>query len=161
MILNDVVLENLTVLSPAFRDVVKYLDATVPKKNARRRGADLIDFLNKSSYGEIPFLRLWTMQLFLSRPDFLDPEAALKLSQRFREDLGIRPSALVARNAKKIDWIRGQKEVWMNHPNRDRRAVILAGSILPPKERRIWLDLVANSTDDILDKAVARYAKRG
>jgi hypothetical protein len=39
--------------------------------------------------------------------------------------------------------------------------VIYAGSVLPPKERRIWLDMVAEATDDLLDKAVANCAKQG
>jgi hypothetical protein len=73
----------------------------------------------------------------------------------------LRQHALIARRAKNLDWIREQKETWMNCSPWDRRAVIYAGSVLPPKERRIWLDMVAEATDDLLDKAVANCAKQG
>jgi hypothetical protein len=82
------------------------------------------------------------------------------LSYEFRDDIGLRHHALIARRSKNLDWIREQKETWMNYSPWDRRAVIFAGSVLPPKERRIWLEMVAEATDDLLDKAVANAVKQ-
>ena len=160
VVLNDVVFQNLTALVPVFREVINYLRVTIPKRAAEKRGREFLDFLKTSNYGEIPFLRLWTMELILNRPDILDSDSALNLSYEFRDDIGLRHHALIARRSKNLDWIREQKETWMNYSSWDRRAVIFAGSVLPPKERRIWLEMIAESTDDLLDKAVANAANQ-
>jgi hypothetical protein len=54
-----------------------------------------------------------------------------------------------------MDWVREQKELWANHSPSDRRAIISAGSALPETERKIWLEMIAASTGDLLEKAVA------
>lgn len=99
------------------------------------------------------------MELFEARPDILNPRAALDLAREFSNDLGTRPAALMARTAAKVDWVRAQKEIWANYSPWDRRAVIYAGSALPATERRIWLDMVAENSDDMLERAVAQFAK--
>lgn len=159
VVLNDVVFHELTTLAPVFRDVVRYLIRTIPKKQAEKRGQQMVDFLKNSIFGEVPFVRLWTMELLLRRADLVDSDTALKLAFDFRDDLGLRQYALIARTAKNIDWVREQKEIWMNYASWDRRAVIYAGSALPTKERRIWLETVAKSSDDRLDRAIAICAK--
>jgi hypothetical protein len=157
--LREIVFENLTRLRSVFRDLILYLVVSVPKKGAMRYGEQIANFLKSSDYGQIPFLRLWGMELFQRRPDMLPPEAVLGLAMEFRADLGTRASALSARASKKIDWVRGQKEVWANYSPWDKRAVIYSGSVLPRTERGIWLNMVAQTSDDILERAVARFSK--
>jgi hypothetical protein len=157
--LEKTIFKNLARLDSVFRDVILYLTVGVPKKIAARRGQEIVEFLRSSDYGQIPFLRLWGMELFQRRPDMLDPDATLNLAMEFRKDLGTRTSALAARAAKKVDWVRGQKEIWANYSPWDRRAVIYSGSVLPATERRIWLDMVAETSDDILEQAVAKFSK--
>lgn len=161
VVLNNTVFDNLTKLRSVFREVVKYLQVSVPKKDGARRGQELVSYLRSSDYGQIPFLRLWGMELFLNRPDMLGSDAALELAREFSGDLGTRPAALMARTANRMDWVRAQKEIWPNYAPWDRRAVIFAGSALPATERRIWLDLIIDTTDDILERAVAQFAKHG
>jgi hypothetical protein len=157
--LNETVFKNLTKLRSVFRDVILYLTVSVPKERATQRGNEIVDFLKSSDYGQIPFLRLWGMELFQSRSDMLSPDAALDLAIEFCGDLGTRPSALAARAAKKIDWVRAQKEVWANYSPWDRRAIIYSGSVLPITERRVWLNMVAETSGDILEQAVAKFSK--
>jgi hypothetical protein len=157
--LNETVFNNLTRLRSVFRDVILYLVVSVPKSRAAKRGQEIVDFLKSSDYGQIPFLRLWGTELFQRRPDMLSPEAALDLANEFSRDLGTRASAFAARTANKADWVRAQKEIWANYSPWDRRAVIYSGSVLPATERRIWLDMVAETSDDILEQAVAKFSK--
>jgi hypothetical protein len=161
IVLVPLVFDNLTKLRSVFRDVIKYLAVCVPKKTAPKRGEELVAYLKNSDYGQIPFLRLWGMELFQHRPDMLNPEAALDLAQEFAGDLGSRPAALMARIAKRMDWVRAQKEIWSNYSPWERRAVIFAGFALPGTERRVWLDLVAETTEDMLERAIAQFAKDG
>jgi reverse transcriptase-like protein len=159
-VLNDVVFENLDSLVSVFREVVLYLAAAVPKNRAQTRGKEIQKFLESSDYGQFPFLREWTMELFRSRPDMTTPGAAMKLAETFGDSLGIRPAALIAQSSNKMDWMRAQKETWPNHSPWDRRAIIYAGSSLPAKERKIWLEMVLDLASDPLERAVAQYAKQ-
>jgi hypothetical protein len=158
--LNDVVFENLDALVSVFREVALYLAAAVPRNRAQARGKEIQKFLKSSDYGQFPFLREWTMQLFRSRPDMTTPSAAMKLAETFSDSLGIRPAALIAQSSSKMDWMRAQKETWPNHSPLDRRAIIYAGSSLPARERKIWLEMVLDLTSDPLERAVAQYAKQ-
>jgi Reverse transcriptase (RNA-dependent DNA polymerase) len=159
VVLNDAVFANLEALLPVFREVVLYLSASVPRKDATTKGRALVKFVKSSDYGQLPFVRMWVMELLRLRPDMTTPAAAMKLADNFSDSLGIRPAAQIAESSSKMDWMREQKELWANHSPLDRRAVIYAGSALPAKERRIWLDMVSNSTSDSLERAVAQYAK--
>lgn len=161
VVLVPLVFDNLTKLRSVFRDVMNYLAVGVPKKASAKRGIALVEYLRDSDYGQIPFLRLWGMDLFQRRPDMLNPEEALALAQEFSGDLGSRPAALTARLSGNIDWARAQKEIWSNYSPWDKRAVIFAGSVLPGVERRVWLDLVSDTTEDLLERAVAQTAKNG
>jgi hypothetical protein len=158
-VLNQLVFDNLEELLPVLREVVLYLAASVPKKAARTRGKEWKTFLKTSDYGQLPFVRMWAMELLLMRPDMTTPAATMKLAEKFVDSLGIRPAAQIAERSKKMDWVREQKELWANHSPSDRRAIISAGSALPDTERKIWLEMISGSTSDALEKAVAQYAK--
>ena len=159
VVLTDTVFSNLEALLPVFREVVLYLSSSIPKKAAARRGQELFVFLKESDYGQLPFVRLWAMELLRIRPDMTTPTEAIQLAESFTDSLGLRAAAQIAESAKKMDWVREQKELWTNHSPLDKRAIIYAGSALPAKERKIWLEMVANSTSDPLEKAVAQFAK--
>jgi len=161
VVLNQAVFENLEELLPVFREVVLYLAASIPKKVARARGKEWTRFVGSSDYGQLPFVRMWAMELLSIRPDMTTPATAMKLAETFHNSLGIRPAALIAKNSKKMDWVREQKELWANHSPSDRRAIIFAGSALPETERKIWLEMISKSTGDKLEKAVAQCAKSG
>jgi hypothetical protein len=159
VVLNQIVFENLEPLLPVFREVVLYLAASIPKKGATTRGKEWTKFVKSSDYGQLPFVRMWVMELLRLRPDMTTPTAAMKLAEKFSGSLGIRSAAQIAERSKKMDWVREQKELWTNHSPFDRRAIIFAGSALPDTERKIWLEIISKSTGDLLEKTIARYAK--
>ena len=77
-----------------------------------------------------------------------------QLCEQFRSNLGVRPLALMARQKGYIDWVRGQKETFLNNGPWDKRAIIWSCQALPRDERIHWLKRVQN-TGDILDKTIA------
>lgn len=81
---------------------------------------------------------------------------ALRIAEDAIPTLGVRPFALLARKYGVTDWVRAQKETWMNHGGWDKRAIIWSASILPTDERRRWLDLV-QETGDMLERVVAQF----
>jgi hypothetical protein len=138
------------------RDVVRYLVTTIPKKQAGLRGQQLLQFCSTSDLGDLPFVRMWVLDLLIQRPDLCGPVQALAIAEEGRNLLGIRPSALLAAAHKQIDWVRARKETWRNHEPWDRRALIWSTSILPSGERRPFLSMVAEQGDQ-LDAAVAKH----
>jgi hypothetical protein len=155
-ILHDLVFANLQGLAPALRDVVRYLSVTIPKKRAKERGQELLKFVEESDVGDLPFVRMWLLELFLNRPDLCGCDRALTFAQSSVRYLGIRPMALIGAAYQQVDLIRSRKETWRNNEPWDRRAIIWSTSKLPSGERRPFLTMVAEQ-GDILDAAVAKW----
>jgi len=156
-VIAEQVFEHLEVLAPVFRDVSRYITRCLPKKSARSRGEQLLNFLQKSDMGPLPFIRMWGLKILRLRPELASTAKIWELAEDSAANLGRRYLALVARSAGKIDWIRGQKENWRNHGSWDRRAIIWSSCTLPQSERKPWMDIVA-ACGDHCDAAVARFA---
>ena len=156
VVLNDLVIKNIEKLAPVMRDVVRYLAATIPKKSAAKRGRQLLQFASESDISDLPFVRMWLIDLFLQRPDLSDASHAMQLAESSKSSLGIRASALMAAAYNQLDWVRFKKETWRNHELWDRRALIWASSILPSGERRPLLGMIEEQ-GDILDSAIAKF----
>lgn len=159
-VLHKRVLDNLDSLSPVMRDVAKYLIKTVRNKTSTEIGNSLIKFIETSDLSFVPYLRLWVTEIFLEKLALKFRDSAYGIFDKTRDQLGVRPLALLARELKYIDWVREKKEVWNNHGPWDRRAIIWSASILPPDERNFWLKRVQKS-GDFLDKVIAKAVLAG
>jgi hypothetical protein len=84
------------------------------------------DFLKKGSYGGLPFVQLWAIEILSRRPDMLGQQEAIEVANDSSGALGLRPMATIARSYKLVEWVRAQKETWNNHGPWDRRAIIWA-----------------------------------
>jgi hypothetical protein len=156
VVLNNLVFKHLEALAPVMRDVMRYLAATIPKSQAASRGQQLLKFCAESDLGNLPFVRMWILDLLTQRRDLCSADQALALAKESESDLGLRPSALLAALHNQIDWVRARKETWRNHAPWDRRALVLSTSALPTGERRPFLSMVTEQ-GDWLDAAVAKY----
>lgn len=154
-VLQDRVINNIDTLVPVMRDVAIYLLKTTQSKNAAKVSQALISFLQKSDYAFMPFAKLWAIHV-LTELNLSEVEQALKrICEEIRDQMGVRPLALLARTMKYIDWVRAQKETWQNNGPWDRRAIIWSATALSDDERKYWLKRVQNA-GDILDNAVAK-----
>jgi len=152
------VLDDLDRLVPVWRDVARYLMRCTPKPNAAETGARLIEWLEKSPFGGLALVRAWIIEIGIQRPDILPKDFMIAVSQKWVGQLGVRASALIARQHKQVSWIKAHKETWKNHKPWDRRAIIWAGAALPQSERKNWLAFVRDNADNLLDRAVAERA---
>jgi hypothetical protein len=151
------VVQNLSKLAPLFRDVAKYFAKT--KKATQEHIASLLDFLDTDNHGKLPYVRIWMFNLFEELQLVDDyPYECLRKSIDSVQFVSTRSSALIARKAGVLDWIRERKENWSTFGAWDRRAIIYAGSALPRDERNPWLGLVIDRGDSV-DRAVAEYSK--
>lgn len=149
------VFDNLEAAAPAFRDVARYLATVLRARTARQYGPRLIAFARTSPIGRLPYVRNWVLWLLAERPQLANREDAYSLAEDSRDALGIRPMALLMRAHQQADWVRTQKRTFLALPAWERRAVILACSALPSRERITTLRPVLDG-DDPVDKAVAR-----
>jgi hypothetical protein len=150
------VFDALEILAPVFRDVAKYLIRCMPQTVAATRGVELVHFLQQSDVGQLPFIRMWSLEVLLARTKMANANTVMLLAGE-SPVLGVRYLALAAGAYRQIDWIRGQKETWQNHGPWDRRAIIHAAAVLPRGERRPWLEIVKECGDPV-DRAVACHA---
>lgn len=159
-VLQGRVLGNLDILAPVMRDVARYLVKTIQAKSATKVGEALIHFIETSDLAFIPFVRLWIVHVLTEKLALEFEQPAREICETTRNQLGIRPFALLARQLDYLDWVRAQKETWQNNGPWDRRAVIWAAAVLSPDERKHWLVRVKNA-GDFLDNAVAKAALSG
>lgn len=155
-VLLNTVMSHLDVLAPVLRDLVRYLRVVIPKTSASRYGTQILEHLQSDEYGDIPYLHLWFLELLRLRPDLAQSDIALRAAETAEPLLGLRMTALLARVYRQGDWIRGQKEIWRNHRDWDRRAILASAAVLPKDERTHWLGMI-QGTSSGLDRAVAQH----
>lgn len=156
-VLNSLAFDNLERLTPVFRDVANYLIST--KRASQHRGEQLLQFLDHSDFGSLPFCRIWGIEVLCRVPGIVAASDALRIAENSPRSIADRVSAQVARAFEVIPWIRERKENWSNFGAWDRRAIVFAGAALPRDERNAWLDAVGESSDT-LDAAVAKYSRQ-
>jgi len=154
------VLDNLDILAPVMRDVAKYLVKSMRARSAVEIGTALIRFVETSDLAFVPYLRLWITDIFLKKLSSEFEDSVYDVFEKTRDQLGIRPVALLARELRLLDWVREQKEIWNNYGPWDRRSVIWAASVLPRDERGFWLKRVQSSAP-LLDRVVAKAVLGG
>jgi hypothetical protein len=159
-VLQDRVLGSLETLAPVMRDAATYLLKTTQAKTAAKVGETLVRFVKTSDLAFMPFLRLWILHVLIEKLAFEFEHPVNEICGTVRNELGIRPFALLARSLGYLDWVRAQKETWQNNSPWDRRAIIWAATALGEDERGFWLKRVQNA-GDILDSAVAKAALNG
>jgi hypothetical protein len=155
------VLDNLGLLTPAMREIVEYLAVVTKPDKQGEIGQELLDFATDDPSGRLPFVRMWILDFFARRPAAVEFSLALEIAEESRDYLGTRPIALLAAASGQVQWVRSQKEKWLNYAPWDRRALIWAARILPADEKRHWCGLVQETAADPLDRAVAMLAARG
>ncbi|MCD5360116.1 RNA-directed DNA polymerase [Chromobacterium aquaticum] len=153
-LLRDVVLNNIDKLAPVMREAAQYISATTNQRHAAEVGRKFISGCLSTDYEFLPFVQIWLLEVLqqkMSTP--LEGDIA-KLCEKYKSKLGQRPYALLARERGYNDWVREQKETWLNNSPWDRRAIIWAAKALSNDEMNYWLKRVQNA-GDILDKAIA------
>lgn len=149
-------LHNLEKLAPVMRDVGRYLPICVNSKNKRQIGNALINFIKDNDLGVLPFLRLWILDILVSKLSSMFEQEIINMAKASTHGgLQLRPLALLALDRGHIDWVRRHKEIWQNCAPWDRRAIIWSGKALPQDERNYWIKRVENA-GDILDRVVAK-----
>jgi hypothetical protein len=153
-VLRETVLENIPLLIPMMREIANYFLATTKKKYVKMICKRIVNECQSNDLHFLPYVHSWLMHILQCMPNRDIEKDIRELSEQYRNSLGIRPYALLARQLQYVDWIREQKETWSNNAPWDRRAIIWAATALSTDEMNYWLKRVMNA-GDILDKAIA------
>ena len=153
-LLREQVLRNMDKLATVMREVAQYIVSTTKAPYASEIGARFIEGCRATDYSFLPFVKSWLIHVLQEKMQDALKDDIEKLCEEYRDDLGLRPYALYARDNGCLDWMREQKETWQNNKPWDARAIIWAATALSKDEMNYWLKRVQNA-GDILDKAIA------
>lgn len=153
-LLREHVLNNIKKLAPAMREVSQYIIATTNQRYAKDVGVRFLAECRNTDFLFLPYFQIWLLNVLQQKMAEVLEEDISKLCDEFRPNLGQRPYALLARQRGYHDWVREQKETWLNNSPWDRRAIIWSAKALANDEKNYWLKRVQNA-GDILDAAIA------
>lgn len=136
----------LSRLVPILRTVAQYAmrDAS-PKREPLARA--LLELAMQSEWRTLPYVRYWVCEVLIQGYGRLLETELADLVASTQEDLGLRPSAYLARRCRDRDWLRELDERWPHLPPWERRAVLDAASILTSSERAEWAARAEQSGD--------------
>jgi hypothetical protein len=154
------VVQNLSLLSAAMRDVCLYLSIARAEDLEVHR-AEILRFLYHEPEGSLPYVRMWWAWYFATKNHSVAYQELRQLPDCYALNPAIRWSALLARSFKDASWVRAHKESWHTYGPWDRRGLLWAGGVLPQDERRAWLGRIARTAEDPLDRCVAASAANG
>lgn len=136
---------------PVLSDVVNYLVRVAHDRNYGEIGESLRTLMERSDYRKLPVVHIWCLHAFAVVPQLCRMDVAFALAESSADPvIAGRYSALLAKAHSTIDWVRERKETWANTPPPVQRAIVSAATVLPPDERRAWLDGPANAGDPLL-----------
>jgi hypothetical protein len=156
-ILLSTAMMHLDVLAPVLRDLVRYLRVAIPKgTSGKPYGSAILAHLAATEFADVPYVHLWFLELLRLRPEIAPSDLVLRAAESAVPLIGLRMTALLAKAYRQGDWIRSQKEIWRNHRDWDRRAILASAAILPKDEREHWLAMIQGTVSG-LDRAVAQF----
>lgn len=157
----DTALDNLDRLYPIFPDIMLYLQALADLSASRRKiiGSTIISLLGKSIVSELPFHRLWALDLFTHSTQWDNEQAFVRLFNEAMDDFSKRELILAMGRAGQQHWFKAQWRSLLDLPPWPRRALLAAASCMPKDARKHWYNSVQPQLDP-LEKAIAAWAQK-
>jgi hypothetical protein len=97
------------------KDVGTYLLKSTRSCVGTKVGQALVGLAQTSDLGFMSFLRLWALHILVEKLAAESEEAIRELCSGVRNQVGVRPFALLARDLRQLDWVRVQEETWQNN----------------------------------------------
>lgn len=156
----DTVLDNLDRVYHVLPEVVTYLKQMSGLSEQRRTdiGRKLLMALRGSTLSELPYHRVWVLQLFAGSTEWKNEREVEGLLSRNPDAPSHRKIVLAMGRARRRHWFDMQWTRIADYQPWIRRAVIAGMSCLPSDPRRHWYGSMAPRMDS-LEKAVASWAQ--
>ena len=156
----DKVLDHLDDLHPVFPDIIRYLSSLTQLPEARRHGlgAQILNLLENSVVSELPWHRMWALDLFAQGTDWNHADRFVTLLAG-STDLFVRRKLILALGrTSQRHWFQSQWRNLFDESPWPRRALLAAASCMPVDARKHYYKSVEDRLD-VLERAVVKWAK--
>lgn len=151
----DVTLENIDKLTPCFANVCMYLGSVqkIPNEKWKEIGEHILRLLSTDIVQSSEYFRLLLLSLFTKNP-YINHFASLIHAYPRSEPFVRREIILAAKQNQATDWLREQKENYINMESWQQMAYIYSVSNLPDEERKYFINRCGFSRPfmDVLSK---------
>ena len=157
----DDIFDELDKLHPALPDICRYVQSLRHLDAAGRSalGARMLTLLNGSVVSELPYHRMWILDLFVHSQEW-DNEARFFNLYATEADPACRRNLILAMGrARQAHWFQSQWRTLFDQPHWPRRALLAGASCMAQDARRHWYRSVEPQLDT-LERAVARWAQQ-
>lgn len=157
----DEIFENLDKLHPTLPDICRYVQSLRYLDEGARSalGARMLTLLAGSVVSELPYYRMWILDLFVHSREW-DNEARFFALYGAEADPACRRNLILAMGrAHQAHWFQSQWRTLFDQPHWPRRALLAAASCMPADARRHWYRSVEPQLD-LLELAVMRWARQ-
>lgn len=145
----DFVFQHLMYLRPVINDVVLYLEAVTSEANIYDIQSSIRELMANNLHHDTS-VAVW-FSWYVGNHEVLSKD--LDLREIYKRTGRISNLARSMVKAKKLNWVREQKDLLLSYGSWDKRAVIYAAQLLTKDERDNWLKpLKKNNSLDLLDK---------
>lgn len=150
------ILGNIDFFAPVVRDVVIYLERVSSSKVIDDFKDAFIDMIENSQTKHLPYVGYWLRSFFAKYPMFYNIK---EVKDFMNSSADIRNLALCAKQNKLISWIREYKDRATSLGSWEKRAVMHSSLALSRDERRKWMTNIESSSNNFLDKTLAKYLR--
>ncbi|MDR8105062.1 RNA-directed DNA polymerase [Burkholderia cenocepacia] len=151
----------LNKLHPALPDVCLYVQNLrhLDLQARAQLGARMLNLLNGTAVSELPYHRMWILDLFVHSREW-DNEGRFFGLYGLEPDQGCRRNLILAMGrAHQAHWFQSQWRTLFDQPHWPRRALLAGASCMAPDARRHWYRSVEPQLD-VLELAVMRWARQ-
>jgi len=156
----DLVLNNIEILYPIFKDALCYITA-IRKFNPSDRqkiGNYLINLIDNSIVGHLVFHKCWILNTFTKGKEWDNDSVFQKLFESNSDDFSRRELISAMGRANHDFWFKTHKRNIMAFEPWQKRAFLAAASCLPGDEAKHWYGAIYKRLDG-LEKTVVDWAK--
>lgn len=157
----DDIFANLDKLHPALPDICRYVQSLRHLDGPGRSalGARMLALLSGSVVSELPYHRMWILDLFVHSREW-DNEARFFALYAAESDPACRRNLILAMGrAHQAHWFQSQWRTLFDQPHWPRRALLAGASCMSADARRHWYRSVEPQLD-ALELAVMRWARQ-
>ncbi len=156
----DDIFNDLDKLHPALPDICRYVQSLRHLGAADRSalGSRMLDLLNGSVVSELPYHRMWILDLFVHSQEWDNEPRFFNLYGTEGDPACRRNLILAMGRARQAHWFQSQWRTLFDQPHWPRRALLAGASCMAPDARRHWYRSIEPQLD-VLERAVARWAQ--
>lgn len=157
----DCIFDDLDKLHPALPDICRYVQSLrhldPPGRSAL--GARMLALLTGSVVSELPYHRMWILDLFVHSQEWDNERRFFGLYATESDPTCRRNLILAMGRAHQAHWFQSQWRTLFDQPHWPRRALLAGASCMSADARRHWYRSVEPQLD-LLELAVMRWARR-